>query len=130
MDELTVTFDNYIGIEKESEIGRAVIEGDTHELDKISIMYGLYFKLMDNFENQYISPDIIMLDKKKVGNEKTPVVQAIEFCMQNDMWECIDSILKEVNSKITVRELKKEYEMINSYTQKTEINRAASVVGY
>lgn len=26
MDELTVTFDNYIGIEKESEIGRAVIE--------------------------------------------------------------------------------------------------------
>ena len=130
MDELTVTFDNYIGIEKESEIGRAVIEGDTYELDKISLIYGLYFKLMDNFENQYISPDIIMLDKKKVGNEKIPVVQAIEFCMQNDMWECIDSILKEVNSKITVRELKKEYEMINSYTQKTEINRAASVVGY
>ena len=48
-------------------------------------MYGLYFKLMDNFENQYISPDIIMLDKKKVGNEKIPVVQAIAFCMQNDM---------------------------------------------
>ncbi len=128
--EVTMCFENSIGVDKDSDIGRAILNGDSLELEETAKRYGLIFKLDDYFGNKYISarflPEVFGLSQ----NEMIPVVQTIEYCMQNDLWEDIDRILRELESQILMEDLKKEYNLIQ-YEQNSRDNcRAAAVIDY
>lgn len=127
--EATMCFENSIGINKETEIGRAALEGDTSELDNAARYYGLICRLEDNFGDKYIPAKFAPEELGIPQNEKIPVVQTVEYCMQNDLWENIEIIFTELNSQIKVEDLKKEFDLMQS-NEIYDNDRAALVVGY
>lgn len=128
--ETTMSFENSIGIDKDTEIGRAILDGDSFELEQTAKRYSLIYKLEDNFDNQYISAKFAPETLEISQDEIVPVVQIIEYYIQNELWENVEEILREVDSQITVKELKQDYNSMIDYDFSNTVSRSSMIVDY
>lgn len=128
--EAKMFLEKSIGVDKESELGRAVLEGDSLELENTAKRYGLMCELDDYFGDVFISakyaPENLGLSKEDI----IPAVQIIEYCMQYGLWEYIEIILKDLNYPIKLEELKEDYKQAEYNQNCYDNNRAGAVIDY
>ncbi len=135
-DELNLSSENYVAVDKESEAGRAiVIDEDTSVLDQAAAMYGFMYRLQDLFKGTSVSSNCLPEEIRPEEETEVPLVQTIEYCVQQELWDDIEKILKTVDSSVSANELKEEYEQMKEVSQESVLSqiksaRASAVIGY
>lgn len=135
-DELNLSVENFVSVDKESEAGRAIIiDEDSSVLDQAAAMYGFMYRLQDLFKGISVSSNYLPEEIRPEEETEVPLVQTIEYCVQQELWDNVEKILKAVDSSVSVNELKEEYEQMKEVSQEivsSQIKsaRASSVVGY
>lgn len=130
-DSVELSLNGIVAVDEDSSVGRAALAGDSSGLDNIAAMYGFMQKLNDWFKEYTISNDLMPESLRFDTQENIPLVPVMEYCVQNELWSDVEKILCNIDTNITVDELKNEYELFNSSSNESEIsNRAAILVGY
>lgn len=131
LDSVELSLNGIVAVDEDSSVGRAALAGDSSGLDNIAAMYGFMQKLNDWFKEYTISNDLMPESLRFNTQENIPLVPVMEYCVQNELWSDVEKILCNIDTNITVDELKNEYELFNSSSNESEIsNRAAILVGY
>lgn len=132
-DNIEVTKDSLLSIENDTAIGRAVLNGDTTELDSVAAIYSYNEWLSDNFGTLMInSPSVIESD---IDFQETVSANfAIDYLSKLEDWDEVEKILTDLNSEITVKDVKNKY---NEMTLSLELlqkygaaSRASTTVDY
>lgn len=135
-DELSLSVENFVSVDKESEAGRAIIiDEDTSVLDQAAAMYGFMYRLQDLFKGISVSSNYLPEEIRPEEETEVPLVQTIEYCVQQELWDNVEKILKAVDSSVSVNELKEEYEQMKEVSQEivsseSKSARTSAVIGY
>ena len=107
-DRIEVSKDFLLSIENDTPIGRAVLSGDTTEIDLVAAVYSFNEWLIDYFGN--IKVDLSLLKKEfNDYTELVPVNLAIDYFSKLARWDDVENILNLINSEITVKEIQAKY---------------------
>lgn len=130
-DSVELSLNGIVAVDEDSSVGRAALAGDSSGLDNIAAMYGFMQKLNDWFKEYTISNDLMPESLRFDIQENVPLVPVMEYCIQNELWSDVERILCNIDTTVTIDELKKEYELFNFSSDESELsNRAAILVGY
>ena len=132
-DRIEVSKDFLLSIENDTPIGRAVLSGDTTEIDLVAAVYSFNEWLIDYFGN--IKVDLSLLGKEfNDYTELVPVNLAIDYFSKLARWDDVENILNLINSEITVKEIQAKYNeleaILDSSQDDISINRASATVDY
>ncbi len=112
-EDVEVSKDSLISIKSETPVGRAALNGDTTEIDLVSAIYFFNEWLNENFGNMKI--DLSLLNEEfKDYEDFVPVNLVIDYFLKLDKWNDIESILTIVNSKISIDEIRAEYNKLKT----------------
>lgn len=130
-DEIDFSMGAFLAVDKESDLGRAALSGDSSNLEQAAAMYGFLYKLNDLFKGQTISSNFLPEEIKTEEEYEIPVAQLMEYCIQTEQWDIVETVLKSIKSSITVKELKKEFKKLNSILLDSPTETRASIItGY
>lgn len=130
-DSVELSLNGIVAVDEDSSVGRAALAGDSSGLDNIAAMYGFMQKLNDWFKGHTIGQNLMPESLRFDIQENVPLVPVMEYCIQNELWSDVERILCNIDTNITVDELKKELELLgNSNTNNDTISRAGALVGY
>lgn len=130
-DSVELSLNGIVAVDETSSVGRAALTGNFSGLDNIASMYGFMQKLNEWFKDYTISQNLLPECLRFDMTENVPLVQVIEYCVQNELWSDIEQILSNIDTNITSEQLKKEYELFNYSSNKLKSsNRASILVGY
>ena len=132
-EDIEVIEDSLLSIKSDSSIGRAIMGGDTTEIDSIVNVYSYSEWLNEHFGDIKIalSPE----EYEFIENEKlVPMNFVIDYLSKSAKWDDIDKLLSIVNSAVTVEDVREEYKKIESALDFSKDNviacRASKTVDY
>lgn len=130
-DSVELSLNGIVAVDEDSSVGRAALAGDYSGLDNIAAMYGFMQKLNDWFKDYTISIELLPENLRMDMQQNVPLAPVMEYCVQNELWSDVERILCNIDTTVTIDELKKELELLgNSNTNNDTISRAGALVGY
>lgn len=132
-EKMEVIKDSLIEVKNDTPIGRAILGGDSSQIDSIASLYSYDEWLFDNFGQMVIDISFIS-EEFNDSHESVFANLAIDYLSKLGKWKEIEKILDALTSDIKIEEIKLRYEKILSEIESSQnakiINRASATVGY
>lgn len=118
-DSVNIQFDSDIGVNKNSEIGRAATVGNTKDIDALAEYYGIIEFLKETGGEKTVPVDLLGSEFTDIDVNEVSVAPVLEMFMRTEEWNKLKEVLTYIGEEDKYREIKNRWETINNNWDKT-----------
>lgn len=118
-DSVNIQFDSDIGVNKNSEIGRAATVGNTKDIDALAEYYGIIEFLKETGGEKTVPVDLLGSEFTDIDVNEVSVAPVLEMFMRTEEWDKLKEVLTYIGEEDKYREIKNRWETINNNWNKT-----------